>query len=889
MDDHHEDHRRLNAVMTAERLRPHLEGWLAAGGPGRTFVVHLDGAWTGSEQLLVGDHYVDVRVCPSELAVREELARPRPDGRTVVLLAQADVQGADVLARIAKLRVLRLHAWDAVHSLFGVRQIDPLILGEKWMADALVEAAPLGGYEKTAARALDADRAWRALLQHRYAIDPDAGLDGLLTWAAGPDSGRLRDRSDSEYHGVCHRLITTMTGAEPVLAAVAAGKGPSVVALGLVARVLVDGPSGEARATARTLLTVTLGGWVFDERAVRAWADGAETRVNDLLARNAPAGQAALQAADGLVTALHAEPLVGISDLLAAGLRARLAGLGAALARRRNGETAPGEIGHAAERVRSHRIRDHHAVAAMTTRLTRWVDSPTTEPEDLRAAASGHAADGSYADWARTALRVATGEATLDDELRALVAEADARRRDEDLRFARLLAAHVGHAAPGGPILGVEEVLDRIVAPIAGERPLLFVVLDGMSHRVASELIEDVVARGWTELRPAGQDGRTLVLSALPSLTAFSRTSLLGGALVKGTAPDEAKAFAAHAGLVKASGRRAAPLLFHKGSLKDPHGGLASELRSELAGDRRIVGVVVNAIDDHLARSDQLATPWEMSYIPLLRLLLDEARDAGRMVVLASDHGHVLDHGGMSRNGGPDHGERWRSTATAAGDGEQRVEGTRVLTPGGSCVLAVDEAVRYAPRKHGYHGGGSPQEVLCPLLVLAPGLAEGIDGWVETPYDPPAWWTGQPVDAAAVPVGAPVLAAAIEEESGQLTLGGAAPAPALPASGALPAWLTELLASETFADGLTAASRARVPRERVVAILAALDDAGGQLLKDALSRRIGVAPLRLRGMLATISPILNVDGYAVLTVDEDTDHVVLDLPLLRAQFGLRAA
>lgn len=870
--------------MTAERLRPHLEGWLAAGGPGRTFVVHLDGAWTGSEQLLVGDHYVDVHVCSSELAVREELARPRPDGRTVVLLAQADIQGADVLARIAKRRVLRLHAWDAVQSLFGVRQIDPLILAEKWMADALVEAAPLGGYEKTAARALDADRAWRALLQHRYGIDPGAGLDGLLTWASGPKGGRLRDRADDEYHGVRRRLIAAMAGAEPVLAAVATDRGPSVVPLGLVARVLADAPSGEARATARTLLTVALGGWGFDERAVRAWGYAAETRVNDLLARDAPAGQAALQAADGLVTALHAEPLVGISDLLPAGLRARLADLGAALARRRSSVAANGEIERAAERVRSHRLRDHHTVAAMTTRLTRWLDGATAKPADLGAAAAGHAADGSYADWARTALRAATGEATLDEELRSLVAEADARRREDDLRFAQLLASHVSRAAPGGPILGIEEVLDRVVAPIAGQRPLLFVVLDGMSHRVASELIEDVVARGWTELRPAGQDGRTLVLSALPSLTTFSRTSLLGGTLLKGTAPDEVKAFGAHAALVKASTRGGTPLLFHKGSLKDPHGGLARELRSELAGGRRIVAVVVNAIDDHLARSDQLATPWDTSYIPLLRLVLDEARDAGRMVILASDHGHVLDHGGTFRNGGPDHGERWRSTATAAGDGEQLVEGTRVLTPGGSCVLAVDEAIRYAPRKHGYHGGGSPQEVLCPLLVLAPGLAEGLDGWSETPYDPPAWWTGQPPDAPAVPDQSPVLEAPAEEKSGQLTLGGA-----LAHGAALPAWLGELLVSDTFADGLAAARRARVPAERIAAILAALDDAGGQLLKDALARRIGVAPLRLRGMLATISPILNVDGYAVLTIDEDTDHVVLDLPLLRAQFGLGPA
>jgi hypothetical protein len=35
--------------------------------------------------------------------------------------------------------------------------------------------------------------------------------------------------------------------------------------------------------------------------------------------------------------------------------------------------------------------------------------------------------------------------------------------------------------------------------------------------------------------------------------------------------------------------------------------------------------------------------------------------------------------------------------------------------------------------------------------------------------------------------------------------------------------------------------------------------------------------------------LLNVDGYPVLSVDEDTGDVVLDVALLREQFGLRAA
>ncbi|MEJ7787216.1 MAG: hypothetical protein WKF96_20640, partial [Solirubrobacteraceae bacterium] len=123
-----------------------------------------------------------------------------------------------------------------------------------------------------------------------------------------------------------------------------------------------------------------------------------------------------------------------------------------------------------------------------------------------------------------------------------------------------------------------------------------------------------------------------------------------------------------------------------------------------------------------------------------------------------------------------------------------------------------------------------------------------------------------------------------EEPTGQLTLGGTGPVEAIPAVGS--AWLTELVASAMFADPLAAAGRARVPHERFVGILAALDSAGGKLLLDALARRTGIAPLRLRGTLATMRLQLNVEGFDVLTVDEDTGDVVLDVALLRQQFGL---
>ena len=91
------------------------------------------------------------------------------------------------------------------------------------------------------------------------------------------------------------------------------------------------------------------------------------------------------------------------------------------------------------------------------------------------------------------------------------------------------------------------------------------------------------------------------------------------------------------------SARGGPPKLFHKGGLKDPHGGLAADLSSEIAGERRVVAAVVNAIDDHLAKDDQLAAPWSATYIPVLRLLLDEARKGAfrcRPTVVVLDEAH---------------------------------------------------------------------------------------------------------------------------------------------------------------------------------------------------------------------------------------------------------
>jgi hypothetical protein len=82
------------------------------------------------------------------------------------------------------------------------------------------------------------------------------------------------------------------------------------------------------------------------------------------------------------------------------------------------------------------------------------------------------------------------------------------------------------------------------------------------------------------------------------------------------------------------------------------------------------------------------------------------------------------------------------------------------------------------------------------------------------------------------------------------------------------------------------ASRVALPEERIRGILAAFDDRGGKLTRPALAKRIGVPPVRLGGMISALRRLLNVEGYPVLSVDEQSDTVELNRKQLFTQFGL---
>jgi hypothetical protein len=384
-------------------------------------------------------------------------------------------------------------------------------------------------------------------------------------------------------------------------------------------------------------------------------------------------------------------------------------------------------------------------------------------------------------------------------------------------------------------------------------------------------------------------------LAAIPCVTEASRASLFCGRPCTGHAVEEAAGFAAHPRLRPHCRSGHPPVLFHKIALQEAaDASLAAEVREAVASpQKRVVGVVVNAVDDHLLKGEQLDLRWTRDEIKVLPSLLYEAHSARRVVVLLSDHGHLLDYQTEQCPG--EGGERWRADNGRPGEGELRVHGPRVLLAEGHRLIAPwTERIRYVARKNGYHGGLTPQEMLISITVLA-APEFSLLGWAEIPDPTPDSWDETPAPRPAgtvVPEVKPpprkppeTLWEIVEQEPAT------APEATMAKEAATPArseWVAALLASPLFGEQKRLAGRTVPPDDVFSGLLSALDAAGGKMTATALARRLQIPLFRLRGLLAVVQRVINVEGYAVLGRDEASDTIGLDRDLLLRQFDLLA-
>mgnify|MGYP003383331075 CR=1 FL=1 len=295
------------------------------------------------------------------------------------------------------------------------------------------------------------------------------------------------------------------------------------------------------------------------------------------------------------------------------------------------------------------------------------------------------------------------------------------------------------------------------------------------------------------------------------------------------------------------------------------------------------MGVVLNAVDDHLLKGDQLRVTWTLANLQPLRTLLEAAAAAGRLVVLTSDHGHISERELATRSYA-DAGERTRPATSSPQADEVVLQGPRVLSPFGEKLIAPwSERVRYGMKKNGYHGGASPQEMVVPLAVWT-GNEDVPAGWSLLPADTPAWWDTDATQTAVPGIlPAPVISPAAKKSTvgkavahGQLEL-------AVVSNGD---WIGRLLTSPAYEDQKGAHGRLQGMDDQVRSFLSALSEQGGQATKAALERKMAMPAFRLASLLSAVRRLLNVDGYPVIAVDEASGTISLNKDLLEKQFGL---
>ncbi len=494
-----------------------------------------------------------------------------------------------------------------------------------------------------------------------------------------------------------------------------------------------------------------------------------------------------------------------------------------------------------------------------------------------------YVADSGFVDWARQVLRGGEPNKDLATAFVRLVDHVTELREAENHRFGLALAEQNAMGAAASGLIPVEQLADTLIAKAAKSSPVLVLVVDGMNWAVFRELTADIKAHDWIELAFATQAKRLIGLAAIPSVTEVCRTSLLCGTLKKGQATDEAEGFASQQALVAVSSPNLPPRLFHKAALEgDDDTSLADDIRKALADKKqRVVGIVINAVDDHLDKGDQVDAIWRMQHIRVLGPIVAVAGAAKRIVILLSDHGHILDRQTEGREGGE--GLRWRRPGMPAAEDELQITSSRVLSPeGGRVIVPWSERIRYGIKKNGYHGGATPQEMLIPVGILWHDL-KVPEGFTEMPEDLPAWWT-EPLDAAP-----PIAAATIPErpptdEEVQPTLFDV-PAVTISAPGSDVPWISEMLQSDMFATQRQLAGRVPVDGAKIRRFVSVLANRGSMTV-PALASALGMPEHRMPGFIAIMQRLLNVEGYAILERQDAANTVVLNVRLLKKQFEL---
>jgi hypothetical protein len=812
-----------------------------------------------------------VRKARSVLEFHDLIAQAQ--GNPLLCLTQLEDHelGLDLRCRLHKRRVRRVDAWTAVKHLFQCQRVESSLVTQPHLAAYLLESQPPERYPKAKGEILTAEHGWSCLFHHRLNM-PGEYLDALslLTWAAGDCTAYL-DAPDDLKQSARTRVTETCGELGRAILATVDDNQLNATALGLALRCVASESPDIVQEKALTRVEQYVGNKPLSAKLAREWADAAEHLVET--ASESTAGL--LDQAAKILTLLKAENKAFLSDVLPEGLSQRLETLAGDLKKAVDTGLLSTELESDCQSSRSHRALnpEQNKALLMLPRLLRWLHSPASSGKRSFPELTHHFAhDTAYAEWAR--LRCEGGlPSELRPSVKLLLDKVSERLEGEAQTFSKGLAAWNEAGEPGDGLWKVEQLVDSLLLPIVSQKGgrFLLVVLDGCGWPTLHELMESFPDKNWLRLSPEGSSKAPPLLATYPSVTEFSRTSLLCGSLMQGNSSVEKTRFREHAALKAACAQGYPPLLFHKADLDDGHGHLSSEVENKIGNPKhKAIGVVLNAVDDHLDRDDQICHPWNLSTIRYLSDLVTRAYQSDRLLILVSDHGHVLERGAELRKPKEGGGARWRPGEKAK-TGEIVLTGPRVLSGGNSVVMPWSERLRYTNKKNGYHGGCHPAELVCSLLVLSKSQVSALKGWDEAYQPKPSWWyqdkpekrrqrAGQskkpsPPKRAKIPTGQMLL---IED-----------PVPP-------PQSFSDLVFNFPLVVESWKQAKDGPDQQWAKDLLDRLEKNGDKAGVGELASHFGIAEDRFRELLQAVSTRLLIDGQYLVSVTPDAGTVLLN-------------
>jgi hypothetical protein len=194
-----------------------------------------------------------------------------------------------------------------------------------------------------------------------------------------------------------------------------------------------------------------------------------------------------------------------------------------------------------------------------------------------------------------------------------------------------------------------------------------------------------------------------------------------------------------------------------------------------------------------------------------------------------------------------------------------------------SLVVPWSESIRYAVKKNGYHGGVSRQEMLVPIGIWTTGEPPLSENAAFSPVfrAAPAWWSAaneRKVETGPMPA---------RRRAGAATT---KPTEDLFSMAPTDDWLIRLMASPLLARQSERVGRVALDPQRLRAILLKLQQQGGRCSLEQLASAIGQPAMRMRGVVSVMERMLNLDGFPIVTLEQGSGTVLLDIPLLKAQF-----